>query len=444
MKFFKKIKVYYFLLSVPSFTKCLSSILWSFGVLWLVVKIINYFFGTWATENIQPLWWLFLITGVIVALLRNIPKTSYTCKINNTDTSVEIRVGDIFDTNETIVLGTNTTFDTTMEDGTISPRSVQGQFTSKYCSSVNELDGKLSTALLGITPKLLSDSEKPYGKTNQYPIGTVTQVGCLSRKAYFVAIAHMNKTKAAQSNTQNILDALPELWEFIRTHGEPENICIPIIGSVFARVKATKEILIQEILRSFVAACCEGKFCEKITLFIHPDDIKNRRVDFDNAVDFLKYICAYENKRIDSQIAETGKSEVITNNQLNKHIKATCFLLEDDGDSFGSKKDFGIIIENVAGTIEKALPALLEARNFKEFIEKCNKSLAISEKIEFNPQEQMKRPRFKQFSTGCLPPDYRKTKQWALDFDNNVYLNENAKNLFNAEFVKLKVSIEQV
>lgn len=442
MNILKKTWVLCQLFSWPSFKKLFNSILWSFGLLYSFVSVIDFFFNTWARDHLMPLWWGFVILGVLIAICRNFPKTSFACKIDNTDTAIEIRVGDIFDTDETIIVGTNTTFDTAMEDRTISPKSIQGQFTLKYCSSVNELDGKLSANLSGITPKVLSANDKPYGKTNRYPIGTVVKVDCPSRNAYFLTIAHMNKTRTAQSDTQNILDALPELWEFIRTHGELENICVPIIGSVFARVKATKEILIQEILRSFVAACSEGKFCEKITLFIQPNDIKNGKINFENTIDFLKYICMYENKRISSQVTGASKTKALNSNEHTKHIKATRFLLEDNGGRFSTRKDFRTIIENVADTIEKAIPILLETMNLKEFVEKCGKSITIREDLKFDPLTQIKNPQFKQFSTGCIPPHYNKISQWALDLKSNVYLNENAKNLFNDEFIQLKSTIE--
>lgn len=443
MNILKKIKVSCQLYSLPSITKWINSIIWSFGLLWLAIKIINYFFTEWATKNIQPYWWFFLAAGIIIAFIRNFPKTSFVCEINETDTSVEIRIGSVFDSHETIVVGANTTFDTAMEDGTISPKSVQGKFTSQYCTSVIELDQKLTNCLRGITPKVLTNIEKPYGKTKQYPIGTVAKINCQSRTAYFTAIAHMNEDRNAYSSEQNILDALPILWEFIRSRGELGNICIPIIGSGFSRVNAKKETLVKEILRSFVIACSEGRFCEKITLFIHPDDIKNKKINFDIISDFVKYICTYENRKISDQNAETDKSEVIDNHQHNKYIKATCFLLEDDGDSLSPRKGFRTIIENVAGTIQKAVPALLEAKNFKEFIEKCNKTVTIQEELGSESHDRPGRPKYKSFSVGVVPPNYRKKKMWALDFDNNVYLNEYAKNLFNEEFMKLKVSIEQ-
>lgn len=276
MNYPKKALVKFQLFTIPSYSKGFNSIIWSFGILWMVVKLINYFFNEWATSNIQPYWWAFLTIGFIIAVFRSLPKTSLICTINNTDTSVEIRIGSVFDSDETIVVGANTTFDTAMEDGTISPRSIQGKFTETYCTSVVELNTKLLDSLKEFHCKELTDDEKPYGNKKLYPIGTVAKVECKARKAYFLAVAHMNKDRNAYSSGQNILDSLPVLWEFIRSCGELGNICMPIIGSGFSRVKEKKETLIQEILRSFVAACSEGKFCEKITLFIQLDDIKTK------------------------------------------------------------------------------------------------------------------------------------------------------------------------
>lgn len=443
MKILRKIKLYLLLLSWPSLAEWASSIVWSFGLLWLIVEIMGFFGESWANDHIKPLWWFFLVAGIIIALIRNFPKTSFLCKIDDKDTSVEIRIESIFDAHETIIVGINTTFDTAMEDGTISPTSIQGKFTNEYCASVTELDQKLSVCLQNEPSKQLTLQEKPYGKMKRYPIGTVAKIDCHSRMAYFIAITHMGRDKKAYSSVQNIMDALPNLWAFVRSHGELEDICMPIIGSGYARIPTNKETLVREILRSFVAACSEEKLCGKFTLFIHPNDVRDGMINFDNTVDFLKHICTYENKRIGSQSIETSRSEIVEDNQHIKHIKATCFLLEEAKGPFDPRGNFKKIIENVAGTMEKAVPTLLEASTFKEFIEKSGKSLYVKDDPYFKSLKLLKNPAYKFISWSAVEPGLKTIKIWAIDPENNIYVNEIAKNVFNEEFKKLKKYIEQ-
>ena len=179
-------------------------------------------------------------------------------RVSDTDALVEIRVCDIFSLGGALVVGSNTTFDTSIEDGTISDASVQGQFTRRFVDSVDELDRQIAVSLEN-TPSENRTEDKPYGKDREYAIGTVASLSSLGKRAYMVAIASLNPYRVASTNREDVLDALPRLWEFVRSRGGLEPLCCPILGSGFSRVKAPREELIREIVKSFVAASREGE-----------------------------------------------------------------------------------------------------------------------------------------------------------------------------------------
>ena len=278
-----------------SVTHFLGSLLQAFGVLWLVVEITAYFFSdrAWA-GNIKSWWWVFLLAGIGIGIYRAWPKLCVKSRISDTDVDVEVRVGDIFSTDGAIIVGSNTTFDTTIEDDTVSENSIQGQFTRRFCSSIPELDLQIDSALNGVTPVCArSKTDKPYGKVNEYEFGTVTPIEVGGKRAYFAAVARLNEYRVASSDRDKFLDALPRIWESIRSRGGFEPLCCPILGSGFSRLNLTRQELVREIIKSFVAATVEAKFCEKLTVVIHSKDFREGHVDLDKIGRFLEHECVY-------------------------------------------------------------------------------------------------------------------------------------------------------
>lgn len=284
--------VYLKQLSVKSL---LGSILQVFGVLWLLIETTAYFFSdrSWAA-SIKEFWWLFFILGIVIGIYQAWPKISVKSRISGTDVDVEVRIGDIFSLNGTAIIGSNSTFDTALEDGTISRASVQGQFTTRFCSSLSDLDNKLDESLRNINPTgMRSNADKPYGKTTEYELGTVAQLEVGGKRAYFVAVARLNEHRVANSDRDSFLDALPRMWEGIRSREGIEPLCCPVLGSGFSRLNITRQKLIQEIIKSFVAASIEGKFNEKLTIVVSSEDFEDGHVDLHKIERFLEHECDY-------------------------------------------------------------------------------------------------------------------------------------------------------
>ena len=272
-----------------------SSLLNAFGVLWLCVEIGRFFFPEFVAV-LQSLWLGFLLSGVLWGFLRAWPRTFVRARVSSTDTWVEIRVCDVFSVKGGLVIGSNTTFDTSIEDGTISEDSVQGQFTQMAVHSVSELDNQIA-ASLAETPFESPAYNKQYGKVCEYPIGTVASVTFSGIRGYMVAIASLNAGRVASTSRENVLDALPFLWEFIRSSGTLEPLCCPVLGSGFSRLNTPREELVREITKSFVASTRVGKFCEHLTIAISPEDFRQHRFDLPALGRFLEHECTYTGGR---------------------------------------------------------------------------------------------------------------------------------------------------
>lgn len=266
------------------------------GYLWLFVEILLYFFPSLETpirDNGIVVLSISLISAFVTGFIRAWPRKHFSVVLSGTDTSVAVSVMDLFSAKGALVIGTNTTFDTTMDDGLISPKSIQGQFTEKYFPNTSDLDLKITAALDSIQHTTLSPGTKPYGKQKLYSIGTVATVHTNQTTGYLVAMAKLNQHKSANASFEDILVCLPQLWQAIATRGIIGPIFIPLLGTGHGRVPVKRERIIREIVRSYIAASRTSKFCEKLTIVIHPGDYSNNKVDLQSIQEFLLLSCKY-------------------------------------------------------------------------------------------------------------------------------------------------------
>ena len=270
-----------------------SGLLYTLGVVWLFIQLIYFFWPEYSQEIRDWSWWA-LALGALEGLRRAWPKLSVKSQIRGTDAAIEIRVCDLFDQKDALVISSNTTFDTSMEDGTISPRSTQGQYTELFCDNLANLNRQIEDGLEDVDFAVKDSESKPYGKTKEYPIGTIADVMFSGRRAYFLAVGRLDRNRVANASKEEVLDALPRLWEFVRSRGGLEPIAVPIVGSGFARTKATREELIREIAKSFIAAVREGRFCEHLTIVVSPDDFWGKSINLPTLGRFLEHEGMYD------------------------------------------------------------------------------------------------------------------------------------------------------
>jgi hypothetical protein len=275
--------------------RALTAVLSAFGALWLLVEITAFFFqNTTVPDWLRGHWWLFAILGVGLAAARCWPKTSVACNLNGRDVIVEIAVGDVFEFSGAIVVGSNTTFDTRVSPPTlIAANSVQGRFTKTYYSDETQLDGELATGLSGVLSETLQGPRQ--GKAERYPIGTTVRLNPKGRRAYFVAIADINEHGVAEGSFEKLRVALAELWVHVGSRGLKEPLVMPVLGTGFSRLTQTRAEVVREIVKSFVAACSERVFADRLTIVLFPADMTKHGLSLDELGAFLKHMCVYTN-----------------------------------------------------------------------------------------------------------------------------------------------------
>lgn len=236
---------------------------------------------------------IIIIVCVCSGFAVNRIKLKYEYTLRGSDINITLQIADVLNNSEAIVIPTNTTFDTLMEDEFISVNSVQGQFQNKYFfHNLHALDDLIDKGLNGVEYEKI---ERSGSKQKKYPLGTVSKVTYNGVHYYFVAIADINKYgKPINTSFQNVQIALESLWNQLELRGHIENLYIPLIGTGKAGIKdATREKVIKEIIFSFVAFSKEKKITEKLIICVHPLDLEQKDLDIVELSEYLRYMCRY-------------------------------------------------------------------------------------------------------------------------------------------------------
>ena len=285
---------YYAKLYLKSFLswQMLSSVLSSFGSLWILVSILDFFLSPTISSHLKTHWTLFLGTGCILGGILGRPCLSCRCRLKDRDIHIEIKVADLFRQKGAWIINTNTTFDTETPS-LIKPETIQGQITTRFYSDWRDLDNQVSEELKNRSPsEELNDGR--HGKSTRYPLGeTISIRPVRDHRAYLVAIADLNEHGNASGSLNGLRQALAGLWDFIRTRGDQGDLVVPVLGTGPTRLKQTREEIVTEIVRSFIAASAEATFCPKLTVVIYPSDVSKHKINLRNMKNFLEVICNF-------------------------------------------------------------------------------------------------------------------------------------------------------
>ena len=277
---------------------------------WIVIQTLSHFvsaFGEWSRGN---LWLLSAIAvlGLLVGISRFFHKCakmlSVSQKLSATDILIEIQVDDIFNIEGAFVISTSTTFDT--DQSLIPEDSVQGQFTQRYYDNPEHLDHDIKKELEDQEYTVIEDNRK--GEKKRYKIGTVIKLQPREQVTYLVAAADMNEHGRDSGSFEDMKKGLGDLWDYIGERGQLVPLVMPVLGTGHAGINIPREEIIREIISSFIAACSEKKFCEKLTVVVWQKDYREHDINLQKLGDYLQHLCEYTDIR---DKTDTGAGEAI-------------------------------------------------------------------------------------------------------------------------------------
>jgi len=265
-------------------TRTSKTFLQSYGLLWLILEPVTVIVEPFPKFNIKGYLALVIISG-LSALYINRKKKKLSLILNGNGSEINISVGDIFEAQSHIAIGTNDVFDTSLGN-VIKPSSVQGQLTSKnYQSDSSRLDEEINKAIASKSINGILDKTKTEGKNIRYPIGTTLSLGN-SRKIYLCAYAQMGSNIKCNSSADWIWHSLTELWKEVRLTAQGEKVSIPIIGSDLARTGLSRTALIEMIVISFIAATNTEFVSKELNIVVHSSDYE--KIDMISLEQFLE------------------------------------------------------------------------------------------------------------------------------------------------------------
>jgi hypothetical protein len=248
----------------------------AFGLIWLCIEPI----GLFMPDSVQKGWGFYftlVVLSVFAAIYKAWPRTKVSATIPGADVEVEVRVGDLFDAQDNVVIGINDVFDTHVGDDVISSRSIQGQFTHiRFDGSVPALD-KVIEELIADLPSQ-TDPSKTKGKNKRYAIGTCLEVSAKGIRHYLSAYCRMSAACKAETDVCALLTSLEECWAKIRNTGQQNGVSMSVLGSDFGRIGLTHTQLIQLIVLSFVNANRVQHVAPKLTIYVYKGNAG--KVDF--------------------------------------------------------------------------------------------------------------------------------------------------------------------
>lgn len=286
------------------FSKIFTTFLSFFGIVWLFFETANHFGVKWAmpSTNIKE-YFVGLFAIFFFSVIITLPKLCHSCQVHDKDISVEIIVDNFFNQPGDLIIATNTTFDTTEDNGFIRPKSIQGQLAKKFYNKLDHLDHELGKYLED--EKTIEILNRTKSKNKRYPIGTVAKLEHENCRSYWLALADVNEYGKPTTSFEKLQESLGKLWQHIHMKGHLENLVIPVLGSGLSGLNETREKIVQEIIFSFVAFASEAKIAEKLTIAIHPDDFLSQKINFHELGEFLEYTCRFKPS------ANVGKSVAI-------------------------------------------------------------------------------------------------------------------------------------
>jgi hypothetical protein len=270
--------------------KAVRSSLEALGALWLFIEVVS-FFSQNAATTLKGQWLPIIAISLSWAIWANRPIHQVSYRLNGRDVIIEIRVGDIFKMQGSIVVPTNRTFDTELSPNLISLRSIQGAFTKKYYDNTAHLNHDIESALEGVDFE--EECTEKIGKKRLYAVGTCIKLAIQGVTSYWLAIAKLNNHGRAQGTVEDIRTSLPVLWDYVSEMGDYGTVLIPVIGSGYSRIVKSREEIIREILKSFVAACAARKPCEKLAIVVSTSDYYDYAMSLDELGGYLLHLCKY-------------------------------------------------------------------------------------------------------------------------------------------------------
>ncbi|MCM3671653.1 DUF6430 domain-containing protein [Mesobacillus maritimus] len=218
---------------------------------------------------------LFLIVYISFWVKANLQNKTV-LSINNS--TVEVKIGDIFAEPGLKVIAFNEYFDTQVDNKIISEATLNGLYIKRKITDVAELDQFINQDE-HLTDNIIEQNQnRKQGKKAKYKLGTIFQ----NDDYLLTAFSKFDDKNRAYLHMNDFVNFLMNFWNEVDIVYNGRSISIPLLGAGITRLKGYETITEQELLELLIWSfkICKIKFNypSAVSIIIH-ESIKDK-IDF--------------------------------------------------------------------------------------------------------------------------------------------------------------------
>ena len=234
--------------------KFFLAVAFGYSILWVILEPI---FSLLDIKSTGYNWFFlgaYLLVSIIISLFVIYPKKEVKFNLKNTNTTIEIVFGDLFESHGHKVISVDEYFDSKIGKP-VASKALQGIFIEKILGGhISVFDNSVNQQLAG---KEIETAQRIEGKNLKFEIGTTITIQHNNSLYFLFAMANSDYECNASSSPSLMLKALDGLWKKVRIEGNGEDINIPLVGDGLSRVGLPPIQLLQLILISILKSTKE-------------------------------------------------------------------------------------------------------------------------------------------------------------------------------------------
>ncbi len=240
----------------------------SFSVLWTLTEGLTYFVPGIQIKGLIALGAIILIS--LGYALKQIWKPSAVdIKVSNSNTTIQVLFGDLFQQEGMRAIAVNEFFDSQLGKP-VSDKSLHGIFLNKCFGGHPEpFDKQVNEQLKGVEGNQI---ERPEGKSTSYAIGTSALI--TAEKDRYIAFAFAKTdpaTSKAYSDVTMMWVALHQLWQRARIESGGDPLNVPLVGSGLSGLGLPTRDLLNLIILSAITETKAKPVTQRIRIVLSRD-----------------------------------------------------------------------------------------------------------------------------------------------------------------------------
>jgi hypothetical protein len=236
--------------------------------MWTLTEGLSYFVPGIQIKGLVALGAIILIS-ISYALKQVWKPSKIEIKVSNSNTTIEVVFGDLFQQDGIRAIAVNEFFDSKL-GRPVSDKSLHGIFLKKCFGGHPEpFDKQVNEQLDGIES---SEVQKVEGKTKSFPIGSSALVMVDQDRYLTFALAKTDpETCKAYSDVTMMWGALHQLWQRARIESSGYAVNLPLVGSGLSGLGLPTRDLLNLIILSAITETKAKQVTDRIRIVLHRD-----------------------------------------------------------------------------------------------------------------------------------------------------------------------------